>query len=620
MKSCNIVQLWKFPLLLGVVLSLLYLHYFENQAQVELDISVTETTMFNIYWADADQGYSQWKRARVRVTPDQRKYSFGLTDLRKIAKLRIDTHQYEGKVVLHSLVLSQNGYLPLQFKSKKDFKQLAPLFDITSTRFQDSGLEVHSSGKDPQLQLFITLQKGQSRGLLIFLRIAAIFFVVCLFFYFSRSFRYEKQFIPILFSAVFVLIVVMAAISRENVHPDEYVHLDAGIYYKTKWLPPVVDDPAIQDTYSVYGVSRLNSREVSYLFTGKLAELVSSLRISDLLGLRLFNVLLWGLLLLYFLKNIELRFMAAPLLISPQFWYVFSYCNSDAFALALSSVVACQAAFPQSLLNSFLLGEGKKRSTLIFMVLGGFCSLLFLLKKNYLLFVIFLIGYLLWRLLFRINVNKRRQYLKRLTAIILLGMSLTGLRIGADYAINGMDRSARIQQIREELASPLYKPSTPLELQHSFLNRRARGDTLKTIIVVDRWFEKTYRSAFGMYGYFTAVGTDAYYGAVRAVGVALFVLLSVGIIIRGGVSRNLLFGWFLVCSAGLIGVSLWHSWTTDYQTQGRYLFPIVPMACVLLYHVRQLMQGAVYKLLLTAMFMLSVYSFVFVALMDLPKT
>ena len=253
------------------------------------------------------------------------------------------------------------------------------------------------------------------------------------------------------------------------------------------------------------------------------------------------------------------------------------------------------------------------------LLLGGGCALLFLLKKNYTFFIIFIGGYLVWRVLFLVEQGKRKQYWKGLFAVVLVGMSLAGLRIGADYAVNGMNRSVRMEQIREDLADPLYKPSTPLEEQHSFLSRKARGETLSTIIVVDRWFEKTYRSAFGMYGYFTVVATDMYYNAVRIVGAAFFGLLCFAVLFRGGIKRNLLFLVFLVCSGALLGTSLYHSWAVDFQTQGRYLFPIIPMLCVMLYHSRHFMQNAVYKVLLTAMFLLSVYSFVFVGLLQIPK-
>ena len=122
-----------------------------------------------------------------------------------------------------------------------------------------------------------------------------------------------------------------------------------------------------------------------------------------------------------------------------------------------------------------------------------------------------------------------------------------------------------------------------------------------------------------MYGYFTVVASNSYYNAIRSVAVALLLLVGGVLLFRGGVAGNLLFVLFILCSSTLIAASLYHSWTMDYQTQGRYLFPFIPMGCVILYHARGLMQGTVYKLLLTTMFLLSVYSFVFIGLLQLPK-
>jgi len=596
----------------------LYLHFFENRAVVELDITVSQKTWFTLYWAESDQSYSKWREVKVRVTPGQQQYRFYGVDLRKVDKLRVDTHDFIGEAVLKKLVFSQNGFQPLVFQTEHEFASLVPMEQIELIKSTDNGLQIQSTGSDPQLELLIQLTKGESGSFVVFLYLITIFSLIILFFLFTENFREERDFIPIFFAGTFALIIVMAAISKENVHPDEYVHLFAGEYYRTNWLPPVVDAPEIHHTYSVYGVSRLNSREIAYLFTGKLANFVSSFKVSELLSVRMFNVFLFGMILLYLLKTPAARFMAAPLLISPQFWYIFSYCNSDAFALAITFLVSCQAVLPHSLLNSYLLAEQKKKNPAVFVLLCLLCTLLFLLKKNYLFFIVFLAVYQGWRAFFRVEEGKRKTYCKRLAAIVLVAMSLMGVRIGADYYVNGMDRTERLVQIREKLSTPLYKASTPLEQQHSFLNRKARGDSLETIVVVDRWFEKTYRSAFGMFGYFTAVSTDAYYNAVRSAGVALFVLLSLVVVFRGGIAGNLLYVLFLGCSGVLIGVSLYHSWTADYQTQGRYVFPIIPMACVVLYHLRHRLRGAVFKLLLTAMFLLSVYSFVFVALSQLP--
>lgn len=615
----DILSKWKFPLLLGILFSVLYLHYFENRAFVELDISVSQETWFKVYWEGDGQPYSEKNVARIRVSPEKRHYSFYLTDLHKVRTLRIDPHQYQGESLLCKLLISQTGLHPFQFASPAEFSRLLPVYGIGSSTRESNGLVTASTGVDPRYEFAVTLQKAPYWSWGLGVRLGAIFGAIFVFFACTERVREEEVFIPLFFSAVFALVIVMAAVSGENVHPDEYVHLDAAEYYKTNWLPPQVDDPAIQHTYSVYGVSRLNSPEVSYLLMGKLAELVSSLKVSHLLGLRLFNILLFGILLLYLLKHPEVRFMAAPLIISPQLWYLFSYCNSDAFALALSFFAACQVVLPGSLLNRYLLGSGEKGVCWTLLLLGGGAALLFLLKKNYWFFLAFLVGYLGWRVWFLLEAERRRTYLKRLAAIVLVGLLFAGLRIGLDYTVNGLDRGIKLEQVQEDLATTLYKPSTPLDQKHIFLYRKARGDTLKDIIVLDRWFEKTFDSAFGMYGYFTVAGSDFYYNAVRALVTILLAYVMGVVVTRGGVRGNLLLAYFLSCSGALIAASLYHSWAVDYQSQGRYLFPLIPMSCVLFYHSRRILQGALLRALLSGLFLLSLYSFVFVALLRITK-
>ena len=620
MNVLNLCIKWKFPLLLGFLLSFLYFHYFENRAFVELEIKVQHKTWFNIYWAENGKGYSKWKRARVRLLPEKQRYSFYLTDLRKAGNLRIDPHMFEGEVILKALKISQNSLRPIKITTKSSFKQLHPLFHIDSLQWKADGLHILSTGNDPQLELKLNLQKAPSHIWLLFTRIIAIFSIVFLFFFTTSSFRQEEKFVPLFFLTVFTLIVVMASITAGKIHPDEYVHLNAAEYYKSNYLPPAVDDPTISHTYSVYGVSRLNGHEISYFFTGKLASLLQPFHLSRYLNLRMFNVLLFGLLLLYTLQITGTRTMAVPLLISPQIWYTFSYCNSDAFALAVTFIVACQFVLPRSMLNSYLKNISSKKHVLPFLVLTSLTASLFLLKKNYLFFILFIAGYLIWKTIFQIESELRRQYCRRASIIICAGLVLAGLRIGANYAVNGMDMAKKKAEIKEQLADFEYKPSTPLEEKNPFLYRKAKGYTLKEIVITDNWFERTYRSAFGSYGYFTVNGGDSYYNALRPVAIALFLLVGITMVFRGGIAGNTLFAFFICCSGALIGASLYHSWTTDYQTQGRYLLPAVPMFCMVLYHARQLMQGEViYKLLITTLFLLSIYSYIFVGLMQLPK-
>ncbi len=233
------------------------------------------------------------------------------------------------------------------------------------------------------------------------------------------------------------------------------------------------------------------------------AEIIAPLRLDDHHAFRIFNLILLGLILLFTLRVPDSRLVAMPLLLSPQVWYLFSYCNSDAFAVTVSFFAGCQVVVQGSALNRFLMRrEGLRQwgSLLIAAVVFG---LLFLLKKNFLVYTAFLLWVILLTIWLRTEKGERGILLRRVVAVCLVGLSLLAVKIAADYRINGLDRNDKIMQMRIKMAAPLFNPNTPLEKQHSSLSMKERGITLARIIHKDRWFEKTFRSAFGVYGYLT---------------------------------------------------------------------------------------------------------------------
>jgi len=216
-------------------------------------------------------------------------------------------------------------------------------------------------------------------------------------------------------------------------------------------------------------------------------------------------------------------------------------------------------------------------------------------------------------------LEKRKTAMKRLFAISVVGLTLFSLRVGTDYAVNGIARNEKIRVLREELARPSYKPSTELHKKHVTLYRRARGTTLKEMVTVQRWFERSFQSAFGVFGYFTISAPQPYYDLVRWTGFALFIFVFGSIFLRGGIVESGLALSVLGFSAALIAVSLYHSWTVDFQAQGRYLFPIIPMLGILYARTYRVIYRPVLVLGVTSMYMLSVYAFIFEALLRIPK-
>jgi hypothetical protein len=599
----------------------LYYHFFENKAYVDIEIEVNEKTDFKIYWAGSGQLYSEKNMSGVVANPDCKIYHFFLTDISQVERLRIDTHRYKGESKLKRVFIQQPGWTPISLTTPKEFDRLVPLHQIIEYGIDSKGLSVKSTGEDPYFELLITPQQTKRHMGWLSLRFAALSAIICLLLYCTRTLIKDLRFVPLLLFGVWILIVVMAGISQRNAHPDEYVHLAATSYYRDHWLPPKIEDPAIRNTYSVYGYSRLNISEAYYIFAGKFNRLLDEFKLPPHFSLRIFNVLLFGLLLLSTVKNKYARMIALPFLLSPQIWYLFSYCNSDAFALFCAFLVGCQLVDPESMLYSYL--RDNRWTAKISM--GAFLSVLlgttFLLKRNYYPFILFF--YICLGLNVFLNKDFSEKKKKLLTLLLLIttaGLLLAGIRIGAGYMVNGFDRQEKIARLHEELAHPWYKESTELHKKHINLYRKARGASLYEIVADDRWFERSFQTGFGVFGYSSINAPSIYYDLVRWTGVSLLIFVFSSIFWRGGLVGSGLALSTLGLSLMLISVSLYHSWTADFQAQGRYLLPILPMLGILYATTYRAINNSILSSCVFLMYCLGVYSFIFQGLMHIPKT
>ncbi len=598
----------------------LYYYFFVTTARVEVELAVSQKADFKLYWAKGGEPYSEKMMAGIVAKPERQHYTFFLTNIGDLARLRIDTHNYLGEATLKKLRITQEGYQPLILADSEQFGRLKPLQDIEDARFDEDGLCVSTSGSDGNFEWVVKPERSGFDYFWLFGRLAVVVVVVLAVYYGAAPLAANLRYVPVLLFGVWLLIIAMAGISKENSHPDEYVHMAAIRYYVDHWLPPQIDDPAIRDTFSAYGVSRLNNGEVYYLFAGKFHKFLQTMHLPESFSLRLFNVCLFGLIVLYAIRSRCARMAALPLLVSAQIWYIFCYSASDAFALFFAFLAACEAINPDSLLHRYLKGDGWGIRVVGALLLGLLLGIVFLLKVNYLPFVAFFYLVMIAKVFFTEEYFwDKKGAILRLLLITLLGLGVYGARVGADYLVNGAERQEKIAAMQEQMAGPLYKPSTELHKKHVSLYRQARGATLERIIEVDRWFEQIFRSSFGVFGYFTISGSEGYYNLVRWSGVFCLVLLF-AMVFRGG-------GWLggglaviaMAIAAALIGKALHHSWTIDFQAQGRYLFPLLPIFGMLYGWHHQVISRRLMLLGVLPLFCLGIYVFIFEALVRIPR-
>lgn len=611
-------------LLFAFACALLYHMLAERQASVTMEVHTSVPAKFKMYWLTKNSdNWSENQVRRVMLRPENPFYFFKLTDLAKVTAFRIDPSEEQAQVTIRSITIKQNGFAPIQIQGGEAFSRLKLGEGIESVRISDEGLVIIPANNDPQL--FFDLPASLLKASVLWsgeiLPLAAVF----LFVFFAglaleRFVSEHNSLIPVFLAVVLALIAVMATISNFNAHPDEIVHVQAGDYYQHHLVPPQIGADAIKDTYSTYGVSRLHSGEIAYLFLGQFARTFHALAIPSFMAQRYFNIALWSVLLLLALRYSDFRLLMAPALLSPQVWYVFSYVNSEAFAFFIMMLAAYQVAGPQSAWNR-LLATGIQASSPrwhTFFWLGLLVALLLLLKKNFYFFFLFLGLYFLWRLLFR-HTRLNRQNFHRIVVVTLIGLSIfAGVR-GTEEYINGFKKSEKLLEARYKFASELWNPGTPMEKQHLHLQMRERGVSLERFLTVDKWGAKSFLSAVGMYGY-TSVGAPyTYYELFKYLGLVFLVAVTATVVLRGGIEGASLWMLTVASAAGLILVALYNAWTVDFQPQGRYFLPIVGMMSVFFLHSQQYLLRSIVPLLGMGLYLLSLYSFLFVGLAGLLK-
>jgi hypothetical protein len=423
----------------------------------------------------------------------------------------------------------------------------------------------------------------------------------------------------ILFMLVFALVLVMAVTSKFNAHPDEAMHYEAVEYYRSHYFPPHLQDPEIAHTFSVYGHSRLINMDAYYSIAGKFS-LLASLVIEDTwVAARMLNVFLFFFLGLMFITS---RQTSAPLflvlLLTPQIWYIFSYCNSDAFGLFLSVLLVHQLINPQSFFRKFLSSDkvSKKLFGALFMAL--IASLLFLSKKNYWVVLLFVFGVLIHALIV-LNGNKwvlLKKYLIVFTFALLM--------IAPRYAYNALMYDFNFQVIKQEhkekvAHDPFKRSNMNKENSYKGIFLKDKGVSYTDLFSEKwNWHWISFNSMVGIYGYMNVNSSESYYRLMLFLYLLLIIVFGHRYLMHLSLNEWWLPAYIFLMSLLTVFLSTWFSWVYDFQPQGRYLFPVFLFFGYWLSVSKPVNRGLVFNVIVLSIILVGLYSFVFTALDKIP--
>jgi hypothetical protein len=612
---------------------------------LQVAMSASVNSHAQIYY-DLGQGLNEKQSQIMQVTNQKnlRQYRFKLPN-KTIYKIRFDPLMTAGNVRIGEMkVTDAFGNLLREIP----LGQLEPINQIKSINARNDGIEivVTENANDPQITIPLKgaldfegkLPFPIGQWLLAILTELGFLILFAIVFVWGWRKKWGNLFLnglespfiqekmPLIYmGAAFGLILAMGFISGLDVHPDEWNgHTKAAAYYLQNWLPPAVDDPRIVNSISVFGVSYLWQIEPIYFIAVKATQLISGIVPDFYLRMRIANALLFLSLVLIVALQIKRSKWLVPFLVaSPQVWYVFSYFNSDGFPLFIAILLAMQMIDPESTLNRFFSTPLLRQHIGGGLLTGLLAGILIASKLNYLLYIAFLIFVGLWVILFETAKHQRLSRLKKLIFVASMALLVYLPIIGYDQYVNDFKKTEKAMSAMERYAAPQFKPSSlqkDLSATYPGLRLRDKGVSLESLLIQNpEWRDLSFKSFFGIYGYMDLVSNENYYRAVTYM-LSVFFLLVFFYVAFALSPRDVIFILFVLLFCGLaVGQSVYHSWVSDYQPQGRYLFPILPMLMIGLARLPASFRLRVMPLFGLVFFILSLWSFLLTGLRMIPK-
>lgn len=389
-------------------------------------------------------------------------------------------------------------------------------------------------------------------------------------------------------------------------NPDEYHTLSAIRYYFSHFMPPSMLDPDIIDTYAIYGTTRHSEWSLFYFLTAKIGQFFTD----EIIRMRLFTTITFCAMMGIVLKNIKKNSaLLYAVLLTPQVWYLFSYCTSDSFDFFMSFLCLYELIKEDSMLNQ-VIGKPFCRKHILYTILLGLLFVQILWgKQSFYPVLIFVFLILLIRLFYTDRAMRKSLFYKYM-AIAGMTLFIFCLRyMITDYPYYGFGKYTVYMDMLEKTALYEYRFSTPPMERAYSMSFMAKGVSLEEFLTKFEFNKNLFRTFAGFFGSYAFGARDWYYLLMGM----LYLSFLGYVIFKAFVSRNKRVGWEI--GAALLTMLIhyilivYNAWVIDFQPQGRYLLPILIYAAYLAYRADKKGEDKFLRTILCLTCILSLYSF-----------
>ena len=397
----------------------------------------------------------------------------------------------------------------------------------------------------------------------------------------KQSYSKNKNIYLICFLAVtFVYYFIWSILKPYNYGPDEYVRFPAYYYLFINNSLPTGWTEEIRNefwgfSYAFYytwlpGIFSFICMKIVSIFTSSSSILLYAARFPSVIA-GAFSVFLTFRISDTILKDEKTKWFVTFLVASiPQFAFLSSYVNNDIFAVAGSLMIVLSwvksAKDKLNLSNALIMAFGITTTALSYYNSYGW--ILFSA-----LFIVILYAY---------QKNERKNIVKFTMLIATIVILLTGFFVVRNTIINSGDifglRS--LSESSEMYAVDYLKPSARDTLKN-------QGLPITSLLFDKDYIFSTERSFFAAFAYTDVLAPYFVYMIYRYVTVigAIGFIIALIVKLSKKEGRKLYIPTILpmiLSAASVVFLSLYYSWGTDYEPQGRYLYPALPALVVAL--------------------------------------
>ena len=534
---------------------------------------------------------------------------------------RIDPVDYnlDGELRIQGLTFFINGFYAGSLEGEALLEAFSPNEQVEMYETEAGSLGLLIKGEDSQLiptEAFCEYYKEMAgryarTGIFYLLPLLAVLWFAAEFYrrriWEKREGRFFLLFDTLFYAAgvlALVLIFIGVFTGSSEINPDESESIYSVRYYLSHFMPPDARKLDLK-AYSVFGTARLTELNLFYLLAAQIARFFTFEHAA-----RFFSFLMIaGLMYLVFFNLKKNRYLLCALFLTPQLWYLYTYCTSDALDFAVGVLVLYQLAARDSMLQKLVKKGVERKDAGRVLLLGFLFANIFFSKQNYYVFAVYAFCMLMAELCCAPKEERKRRFVSYLW-IAAAALLFLGLRYIPEFWHYGTQRHQVLLELQKKIAIPKLNPASPPSEQSSAFNLFGKGVTLRELLFRRGLHKTMFRSFVGTYGSLQFPSPDWYCLVMGILYLVLLLMICVPVLReRGHKERKIKLG--LLFFSGFVSYALviYNAWFIDFQAQGRYMLPVLIFAAHGAALKPELAKSRTFQVILGLTALLSLYSF-----------